>query len=326
MLLAAKCLTHSPQEKSTSAYIIEDMANEPAAFNCGEDGTVRPVFQQKIIKSCESGHLQTLQRLLETVCQPEDQRGDHSQLQEGSCADGPPPTSLMVYKAIEHKQPEILAYLFTRYPDFVLNSGAALYVAVRRPDSKTFKTLLDHCPSILEYDGGDTHDCALTVAFQAERRDPTIPVLMLEHGSDPNNGGFSGMGPLWWAVYYDQPVEVITKMVEMGGIVHSSIVTLAVSKQSLGTIRFLIDRYREKDRGKILNLCLERAQDTKNDEVIALVDSYIKGSGARVLVRPGRNEQDRKEKAKQIALNDGFDKHKEVGGLGMQKRWWQVWK
>ncbi len=146
----------------------------------------------------------------------------------------------------------------------------------------------------------------------------------VDHGADPNYGGFGGMGPLYWAVFYGHSLEVIMNMVEVGGVVRPIMVDEAVSKQRVEIVGCLISQYRWEDRGEKLEKWLNCAEETHNYEIISLVESFMKGKrGSK------RNERERQRKdgekkawAKAKALENGWVEQT----ADTSTRWWQIWK
>lgn len=151
-----------------------------------------------------------------------------------------------------------------------------------------------------------------------------IPIFMLDHGADPNYGGFGAMGPLYWAVFYGQSLEVNMKMVEVGGVVRPILVDEAVSKQRVEIVRYLISQYRWEDRGERLEKWLEGAVKTHNYEIISLVESFMKGKRGSKRKERERQRKDGEKKAwaKAKALANVWVEQT----ADMSTRWWQIWK
>ena len=250
------------------------MTDEPAA---GPNQESLP--HRLMLEACEKGELMILKQLLYTagVRKGDKEVGGYDRDTHSyppPPPSGPPRTSVMIYKAVENRKATVLCFLFDTYPEFDIYNSAVLYLSIQNPDFATFRVVLQHCPAIVNYDGGEGGDCALTKAFGASK-DPLLPVLLLEHGANPNEGGLGGMGPLWWAIYYDQPFEVVSKMVEVGGIVKPSIIACAASNRSTKTLKFLIDQYRGKDRKETLESALRAACEKNNLEAITVIEASM---------------------------------------------------
>ena len=169
----------------------------------------------------------------------------------------------------------MLSFLLANYPDFDLKNGAILGAAFRNPDLDTFQILYTHCPSIIDYEDDDDIDSALKMAFKLDQS-PLLPGYRLDHGADPNNGGSGGVGPLYWAVQYNQPLEIMKKMVEVGGEVKSIIVASAVEKQDPELVKFFVDEWWCEDQDCMLEWALKEARKTNKEKLITMIEQRLK--------------------------------------------------
>lgn len=97
--------------------------------------------------------------------------------------------------------------------------------------------------------------------------DLLLPTYLLGNGADANEGGFPRRGPLFYAVVFEQPLDVMVKMLERGAIVTNAVVNAAIGKQKYKVIELLLQRGGLKD----LKEAIESAHKTGNKEIIALV-------------------------------------------------------
>jgi hypothetical protein len=153
---------------------------------------------------------------------------------------------------------------------------------------------------------------------------PLLPGYLLDHGADPNNGGLGGVGPLYWAVQYNQPLEIMKKMVEVGGEVKSIIVASAVEKQDLELVKFFIDESWCEDRDCMLEWAFKEARKTNKEELVTMIEQRLKvvkhsrdGDGGQM-----RSSNDRSASEKFEALEEGWKAKKPRE----QRKWWRFWK
>ena len=76
------------------------------------------------------------------------------------------------------------------------------------------------------------------------------------------------MASLYYAVTLAQPLELIMKMVKRGAVITSFVVNQAIRRQRPNVLKFLLNR----GRLDLLEKALEEAHDTKNVEIVALVE------------------------------------------------------
>jgi len=236
---------------------------------------------------------------------------------------GAPTTSSLICKAIEHEQAAVLSFLLANYPDFDLKNGAILGAAFCNPDFDTFQILYTHCPSIIDYEDDDDIDSALKMAFKLDQS-PLLPGYRLDHGADPNNGGSGGVGPLYWAVQYNQPLEIMKKMVEVGGEVKSIIVASAVEKQDPELVKFFVDEWWCEDQDCMLEWALKEARKTNKEKLITMIEQRLKvEEHSRDRDRGQlRSSNDRAASEKFEALEEGWKAKR----AREQRQWWRFWK
>jgi len=282
-----------------------------------------------MLLACETGDLARLRQLFEAAGV---HQGDpvvrprwitYPNHIEAVPACGPPTTSSLICKTIEHKQAALLSFLLATYPTFDPKNGAVLSAAFRNPDLDIFQILHTHCPSIVDCEDDDGIDSALIMALKLSQS-PLLPGYLLDHGADPNNGGLGGVGPLYWAVQYSQPLEVVKKMVEAGAEVKSIIVAAAVEKQDLELVKFFIDEWWCEDRDCMLEWALKEARKTNKEKLITMIEQRLKvEEHSRDRDRGQlRSSSDRSASEKAIALEEGWEAKK----AKEQRKWWRFWK
>lgn len=90
---------------------------------------------------------------------------------------------------------------------------------------------------------------------------------LLDNGADLNEGGFPGAGSLFYAVKFEQLLEIIVKMVDRGASVTNAVLKEAIRKQRTAILEFLLKRGGLKDPQR----ALEWAHETGNKEIITLI-------------------------------------------------------
>lgn len=179
------------------------------------------------------------------------------------------PSWEMLHRSIEQKQTGTLELLLITYPKWYRCSVSVLRTATQNPDLHVFKLLHSHFPAMINMHFD--HICtALTEA--CEGGNPLIPNYLIDNGSDLNEGGLPGWGPLHSAVSQKQSSELVKKMVEYGAQITGCTLLAAIRRQQLEILDFLLNRYSYSAHESYL----EAAQNTNNIEVIAIVEKREK--------------------------------------------------
>ncbi len=223
--------------------------------------------QKAMIEACESGDVPGLQQLLQTChVRDGDAPVDPKYGEPDPPQSAPPPTWKLITAAVGHGQSPIVALLLKTYPTVDLNRQSILEAALAKPHLETFKLLHAHSPSIIDY-GFDSQNTSLLMET-CRGGHPLLPNYLLDNGADPNEGGFPGAGPLFYAVKFEQPLSIIVKMVDRGALVTNAVLTEAIRKQRTTILEFLLKRGGLKDPQR----ALESAHETGNKEIISLIE------------------------------------------------------
>lgn len=256
-------------------------------------------LQKAVMSACEVGDILRLQDLLQGAGV---RQGDppvdpqyirYPDIIEAIPSSGPPATPNLVIAALENKQHFVLEYLLKIYPELDVEHDAILLSAFVNPDLKCIEVLHTHCPSIVNFEF-QSHSSAIIEALRAP--DTSIATYLLDNGADPNEGGLGAMGPLFHAIIWDKPLEIIQKMVECGAIVRPYLVIQAIEQQHPQIIKYLIYQCWMESPADVL----KAARKTKNKEIVSMVEKRI------------RNGKELQESEKVSLLR--------------VKRWWETWR
>lgn len=225
-----------------------------------------PNIQKAMIEACESGDVPKLQQLLQACdVRDGDPPVDPKYGEPDPLLSAPPPTWKLVTAAVDHGQSPIVALILKTYPTVDLNRQSVLEAALAKPHLETFKLLHAHSPSIVNYEFDSQNTSLLMETCRSGH--PLLPNYLLDNGADPNEGGFPGAGPLFYAVKFEQPMGVIVKMVDRGALVTSAVLNEAIRKQRTAILEFLLKRGGLKNPERVL----EYAHETGNKEIITLI-------------------------------------------------------
>ena len=197
--------------------------------------------QQAIIEACETGNVVELQQLLQT-CDTKERSAPIAP----KCGEPKPPFSTLlpvwelITVAVRHARSSILALLLKTNPTIDLHRQSILDAALANPDLETFKLLHAHSPSIVNYEFDSLNTSLLMESCRGGN--PLLPNYLLDNGADPNEGGFPGAGPLFYAVQFDQPMEVVKKMIDRGAVMTQAVLKEANRKQGSPASDFLLER------------------------------------------------------------------------------------
>lgn len=197
--------------------------------------------QRAMIEACGSGNVSMLQQLLKACDVTEGDPPLEPKLSEPDPPpSSPPPTWKLIAAAVRHGRSSILALLLKAYPTINLNRQSILEAALANPDLETFKLLRAHSPSIVNYEFDALNTSLLMESCRGGN--PLLPHYLLDNGADPNEGGFPGGGPLFYGVRFDQPLEVVVKMIDRGAVVTKAVLKEANRKQGTAVSGFLLRR------------------------------------------------------------------------------------
>ena len=125
---------------------------------------------------------------------------------------------------------------------------------------------------------------------------PLLPRLLIAAGADVRSGGFPGRGPLYYAIRFGQPREVVEEMVEKGAGVSAAVVREAVEKGRVDVLGMLLGRARRED----VECVAGGAREKGDKSVLEVVEKYEAGRGGEAVA----------------------EEKKRRGGEG---RWWRGW-
>ncbi|KAI4127986.1 MAG: hypothetical protein LQ338_002953 [Usnochroma carphineum] len=168
--------------------------------------------------------------------------------------------------AILNKRASLLKYLLSISSCVEFYGDTLLDTALQNPDPDTFRTIYEHVPSIVNYH----YKHIMTPLMESCRGgNPLIPKFLLDHGADPNWGGWVWRGgPLVYAVIEGQPLWLIKKMVKLGADISVGHMYRAIHVQRLDALEFLLRKGSCDTTGKIVEL----AHEYGNKDIIALVE------------------------------------------------------
>ena len=237
--------------------------------------TTVPVHQQEMLNACETGNLGKLMELFDAagVSGPllPTERG-FDQIPRS----GPPATSDLLYRSIQHHHSEILRFLLRTYPSTSVRSDIYLSPNYANPDLSTLRILHSHDPSIVNYELGHS---TLLILYCREG-DPHLADFLLENGADPTMKGFPLAFPLPIAIYSGQPSWLIEKLIQSGAEPDVTELTYAVEKQRMDILDLLLShhQWRSSWHGarRNMKIVLQKAHETANKELIKLVERRIK--------------------------------------------------
>lgn len=240
------------------------------SFQNSDDEEIVPSGSQNIqtamIEACKSGDVSGLQQLLEACdVRDGDTPVDPKYGEPDPAQSDPPPTWKLVTAAVGHRQSAIVALILKTYPTVDLNRQCVLEAALAKPHQETFKLLHAHCPSLVNYEFDSLNTSLLMEACRSGH--PLLPNYLLDNGANPNEGGFPGAGPLFYAVKFEQPLGVIVKMVDRGALVTNAVLYEAIRKQRTTILALLLKRGALKDPQR----ALECAHETGNKGIITLI-------------------------------------------------------
>ena len=249
--------------------------------------------QKAIMDACISGDVSKLQRLLDGCDVKKGEAAVDPTYGEPDPTSGPPPTSKMITAAVAHRQSSIVALLLATYPNVNIKQEKILEAAFANADLQTFKLLHSHSPSLVNFEF-QRHTTALMEACRGSN--PLLPDYLLDNGVDPNEGGFPGGGPLFYAVILRQPLEIVTKMVQHGAIVTAAVVHEAIRRRDPDVLRFLLS-HGDPDSSRH---ALELAHEWMDWEIISVIKEHLKDA-----------------KQEPVSCKEK--------GMSVDKQWYQFW-
>lgn len=184
-----------------------------------------------------------------------------------------PSTMELLERAVAAKQLAIVKFILQTYPSFSLSQcHGIVYAVLDNPDPVVLQALCDHERSFSSFPI-DYH--MRSILSDACERPPAqiVPILhvLLDNGADVDDG-WPRHGALYSAIYYKQPLEIIQKIVSKGGDINSGNLIQAIQHGRLDVTKWLFSSGKD-DPGVDVQLCVEKAKKTGDEEIIAIVQS-----------------------------------------------------
>ena len=253
-----------------------------------------------MMAACKSGDVPRLQQLLSAT-------GVHHGKLEREQTSGLPEPLPMIMTAVEQKQSAVVSLLLDTYPRVSVEHTSLLDLAFANPDLATFKLLFAKSPGIpgiVDFEFEHLHTTSLMEACRSGN--PVLPDFLLDHGADPEEGGFPGMGPLYYAVLFSQPIELIAKMIEQGAVVRSAVMREAIRKERPELLSFFFRHCWLKSPDEALSY----AHTHEDKTMIVLVEDLLEE----------RRKNGYRRTSKMTCTRTGR------GGGIIGKGWWPFWK
>ncbi|KAI6092236.1 hypothetical protein F4821DRAFT_225184 [Hypoxylon rubiginosum] len=237
--------------------------------------------KSSMLDACSSGDISTLQKLFTdhgiqrgskpvytSFVDPNDSKDATVELQI-------PPTAELLERAVLAKQRAVVTFLLRTYPSFSLMQEHGVVRAVLdSPDPDILQALCEHEPSFACFSVDYGLRSFLTDAC-AQPPDKIAPVLhvLLDNGADVNDGWGSGGGALYAAILGSQPLDVIGKIVDKGGVVSTRITSLAIGQGRVDIVELLLNHKKIASTAKAEEIA-EEAQKSANPEVVAIARAW----------------------------------------------------
>ncbi|KAI4253229.1 MAG: hypothetical protein LQ352_003808 [Teloschistes flavicans] len=250
--------------------------------------------KQEILDACAAGNID---RVKESVSDTNADIGgdwiyhaDHPSLHE------------LMAVALYHRKAAVVEYLVRTFPKIRIDlyDCGLLKIALRYPDLDTFRVIYSHDPGVANCEARS--GTVNTLIESCRSGDPVIPNFLLDHGVDPSQGGLFRNGCLRDAIQYDQPLDLIVKIVKCGGRIEESETIIAAQHGRIDVLRYLLSNGPYDLRGELL----KAAHKTGNKEVISLVEERAKNLT--------KNEKKKLSELRKKERNDSDDGRK-----------WQIW-
>lgn len=240
-----------------------------------------PVHQREMLRACEIGNVSRLKELSDAI----GLKGANTATERGIDAidlSGPPATSDLLYAAVSHSQPAIIEYLLKLYPGACVATDVLLASSCAKPDLPTLKVLRSHDPSIVNYAMRYIDSLDYLLIDYCRSGDPRLASFLLDNGANPNIGGppLPFFHPLPIAICSGQPLWLIGQLIRCGAKVSVGEVTCAIRQQRTDVLEMVLSSchwiaYEHGPRTN-MNEALREARDTKNEDVIKLMKTFIR--------------------------------------------------
>lgn len=262
--------------------------------------------QEAMVVACKAGRLADLQTLFD---EHDVKAGDDPVPYSDPSPKGAPETAMLFVAAISHGHQSIVRYLHSIYPNFNFYNGRGiLCVITEQLDLDMVQLLYSYSPRLISYAFNDHHRSVLRMACYGGPRYADFVHLLLDDGAVPSHEG----SPLWRlggdltaALEGNQPTDVIKRMIPKTHYLSTPIYA-ALQRKRADALGLLLDEdYARRDHfdpsyGQSL-LC--DAKSTGDEEVIAVVERYVRNSEKR---------------ARKSAAKDIQSKTTET------RKWWQL--
>ncbi|KIW24490.1 uncharacterized protein PV07_10201 [Cladophialophora immunda] len=261
--------------------------------------------QEAMVEACKAGQLADLQKLFDEhdVKSGGDPVPDLNPSQKGA-----PETAILFEAAISHGHPSIVRYLHSIYPKFDFYNGRLLHAIIGRPDLDMVELLYSYCPRLISYAFDDHHSSVLNMACQGGPTHAEFIHFLLDNGANPSREDSFTLrlgGDLTSALDGNQPTEIIKKMIPKTPYLFTPIYG-ALKRKRADALDLLLDEdYTRGDHASDPSYgqsLLRDAKATGDEEVIAVVERYVRNSEKR---------------ARKLATKDSRSRTTET------RKWWQ---
>jgi len=243
--------------------------------------------RQSMLNACSSGDVATLQQLfLKHGIQPGSKPIPTKSLPPSPNAphlggkaiieSGIPSTDELLQRAVAAKQVGMVKFILHTYPSLTLSQSHGVVSAVLdNPSPSVLQALCDHDSNFASF---SVDYCFRSFLTDACSRPPAliVPVIhvLLDNGTDVHDGWPAGYA-LWAAITGNQPVEIVSKILEKGGIVSSGCVVMAIRRGDADVVEALLSSRRVSARVEA-EKCVEESKKTGDEEIIAIVQTWAR--------------------------------------------------
>jgi hypothetical protein len=226
----------------------------------GNEGT----YEQKILRTCSSGDLPTLQRYFSelgiTQGHPLIYYALHHQLRPSE----PPPTYQMVEAAVSAQQPTILSYLLTTFSTVAIDKSIVT-LAIEHASVPVFAELLAHDRSVMHLQWNHGMTPLASACFASKT---ALALYLINQGADVNEGVWLRLSTLELAVSAKQrSTELIRALIEHGAETDSLLERWA-AEDRVDDVSCLLEAGANT---AVIATLLKRKEVRKNRKIVALL-------------------------------------------------------